>query len=243
VRVTSRDEINENCKLNVSPKVNDHNEIDVFARMMNKIVAKTNNVPLPVFDGVNVELESYRRQCMAVAKQNEWNSVDLAIRIISSLQGDARSLMNLLPAGHEYDLDSIWNILKSRFDRPLSPELAKNQLANLQQKRGETFLHLSLQVEKLIDRAYPLANEPMRQQLLLDHFIKSIANNAVRYEIRLKNPRDVNQAKQMAEEISAIQMSEKFQRLTYANKISCRNRDDSGSSSDEDGEERKEKEI
>jgi hypothetical protein len=236
---TFSDEINENCRLNVSPKVNDHNEIDVFARMMSKIVAKTNNVPLPVFDGVNVELESYRRQCLAVAKQNDWNSVDLAIRIISSLQGDARSLMNLLPAGHEYDLDSIWNILKSRFDRPLSPELAKNQLANLQQKRGETFLHLSLQVEKLIDRAYPLANEPMRQQLLLDHFIKSIANSAVRYEIRLKNPRDVNQAKQMAEEISAIQMSEKFQRLTYVNKISCRNRDDSGSSSDEDGEERR----
>jgi hypothetical protein len=236
---TFSDEINDNCRLNVSPKVNDHNEIDVFARMMNKIVAKTNNVPLPVFDGVNVELESYRRQCLAVAKQNDWNSVDLAIRIISSLQGDARSLMNLLPAGHEYDLDSIWNILKSRFDRPLSPELAKNQLANLQQKRGETFLHLSLQVEKLIDRAYPLANEPMRQQLLLDHFIKSIANSAVRYEIRLKNPRDVNQAKQMAEEISAIQMSEKFQRLTYVNKISCRNRDDSGSSSDEEGEERR----
>jgi hypothetical protein len=209
--------------------------------MMSKIVAKTNNVPLPVFDGVNVDLDSYRRQCMAVAKQNEWNSVDLAIRIISSLQGDARSLMNLLPAGQEYDLDSIWNILKSRFDRPLSPELAKNQLANLQQKRGETFLHLSLQVEKLIDRAYPLANEPMRQQLLLDHFIKSIASNAVRYEIRLKNPRDVNQAKQMAEEISAIQMSEKFQRLTYVNKISCRNREESGSSSDEDVEERKKK--
>jgi hypothetical protein len=235
------EEINENCRLHVSPKMNDHTEIDVFTRMMNKIVAKTNNVPLPVFDGVNVELESYRRQCLAVAKQNDWNSVDLAIRIISSLQGDARSLMNLLPAGHEYDLDSIWNILKSRFDRPLSPELAKNQLANLQQKRGETFLHLSLQVEKLIDRAYPLANEPMRQQLLLDHFIKSIANNAVRYEIRLKNPRDVNQAKQMAEEISAIQMSEKFQRLTYVNRISCRNRDDSGSSSDEEGEEKKKK--
>jgi hypothetical protein len=45
----------------------------------------------------------------------------------------------------------------------------------------------------------------------------------------------------MAEEISAIQMSEKFQRLTYVNKISCRNREESGSSSDEDMEERKKK--
>jgi hypothetical protein len=224
---------------NLSSNDNDQNELTVFAKMMNKIVAKTNNVPLPVFDGVNVDLDSYRRQCMAVARQNEWSSVDLAIRIISSLQGDARSLMNLLPAGQEYDLNSIWNILKSRFDRPFSPELAKNQLANLQQKRGETFLHLSLQVEKLIDRAYPLANEPMRQQLLLDHFIKSIASNAVRYEIRLKNPRDINQAKQMAEEISAIQMSEKFQRLTYVNKISCRGKVDSESSSDEEMEEKK----
>jgi hypothetical protein len=69
--------------------------------MMSKIVAKTNNVQLPVFDGVNVDLDSYRRQCMAVAKQNEWNSVDLAIRIISCLQGDAGSLMNVLPDGQE----------------------------------------------------------------------------------------------------------------------------------------------
>jgi hypothetical protein len=83
----------------------------------------------------------------------------------------------------------------------------------------------------------------MRQQLLLDHFIKSIASNAVRYEIRLKNPRDINQAKQMAEEISAIQMSEKFQRLTYVNKISCRNREESGSSSDEDMEERRKRNL
>jgi hypothetical protein len=46
---TFSDEINDNCRSNVSLKVNDHNEIDVFARMMDKIVAKTNNVPLPVF--------------------------------------------------------------------------------------------------------------------------------------------------------------------------------------------------
>ena len=234
------EEINMNRKSKISID-DDCNEMDVFAQLMNKIVAKTNNIQLPVFDGVSSDLDSYKRQCLAVARQNEWNSVDLAIRIVSSLQGDARSLMNLLPVGQEYDLDCIWNILKSRFDRPLSPEVAKNQLANVIQKRGETFLHLSLQIEKLIDRAYPLANEPMRVQLLLDHFIKSIASSAVRYEIRLRNPRDINQAKQWAEEISMIQASEKFQRMTYVNKISCRDEveDVDESSSEEDLEERK----
>jgi hypothetical protein len=237
------EEVDMNRRNEIPVKDDDQSDLNVFARMMNRIVSRTNNVQLPIFDGVNVDLEGYKRQCLAVAKQNEWNSVDLAIRIVSSLQGDARNLMTLLPIGHEYNLDSIWNILKSRFDRPFSPEVAKNQLANLQQKRGETFLHLSLQIEKLIDKAYPLANEPMRQQLLLDHFIKSIASSAVRYEVRLKNPRDISYARQMAEEISTIQNSEKFQRMTYVNKISCKDRDEEieESCSDDEIEKKKRK--
>jgi hypothetical protein len=68
-----------------------------------------------------------------------------------------------------------------------------------------------LQVEKLVDRAYPLANLPMRQQLILDHFIKGIANSGVRYEIRLRKPKDVNQAKTISgRKFSVILASEKI---------------------------------
>jgi hypothetical protein len=221
---------------NVAAKSDNHSDMEIFAQMMNRIISKTNNAQLPVFDGNNADLESYRRQCLAIAKQNEWTPEDLAIRIISSLQGDARSLMTLLPVGQENQLDQIWNILKSRFDKPFSSEVAKNMLANLQQRRGETFLHLSLQVEKLVDRAYPLANLPMRQQLILDHFIKGIANSGVRYEIRLRKPKDVNQAKQLAEEISVIQASEKFQRLTYVNQISLKDNAKSENENESDNE-------
>jgi hypothetical protein len=221
---------------NVSAKSDNHSDMEIFAQMMNRIISKTNNAQLPVFDGINADLESYKRQCLAIAKQNEWSPEDLAIRIISSLQGDARSLMTLLPVGQENQLDQIWNILKSRFDKPFSSEVAKNMLANLQQRRGETFLHLSLQVEKLVDRAYPLANLPMRQQLILDHFIKGIANSGVRYEIRLRKPKDVNQAKQLAEEISVIQASEKFQRLTYVNQISLKDKAKSDNEAETDSE-------
>jgi hypothetical protein len=237
------EEVDTNRRNEIPDKDDDQSDMNMFARIMNKIVSRTNNVQLPIFDGVNVDLEGYKRQCLAVARQNEWNSVDLAIRIVSSLQGEARNLMTLLPTGHEYNLDSIWNILKSRFDKPFSPEVAKNQLANIQQKRGESFLHLSLHLERLINKAYPLANEPMRQQLLLDHFIKSIASSAVRYEVRLKNPRDINHARQMAEEIATIQNSEKFQRMTYVNKISCKDRDEDKeeSCSDEELVEKKKK--
>jgi hypothetical protein len=220
----------------VPVKSNNQSDVEMFAQIMNRIISKTNNAPLPVFDGNNADLESYKRQCLAIAKQNEWSPEDLAIRIISSLQGDARSLMTLLPVGQENQLDQIWNILKSRFDKPFSSEVAKNMLSNLQQRRGETFLHLSLQVEKLVDRAYPLANLPMRQQLILDHFIKGIANSGVRYEIRLRNPKDIQQAKQLAEEISVIQASEKFQRLTYVNQISLTDKTRTESESESDNE-------
>jgi hypothetical protein len=104
---------------NVSAKSNNHSDMKIFAQMMNRIISKTNNAQFTRFLMVNnAYLESYRRQCLAIAKQNEWTPEDLAIRIISSLQGDARLLMTLLPVGQENQLDQIWNILKSIFDKP-----------------------------------------------------------------------------------------------------------------------------
>jgi hypothetical protein len=76
----------------------------------------------------------------------------------------------------------------------------------------------------------------MRQQLILDYFIKGIANSGVRYEIRLRNPKDIQQAKQLAEEISVIQASEKFQRLTCVNQISLTGKTRTESESESDNE-------
>jgi hypothetical protein len=218
------------------------NELNAVAQLMSQFIARSNIIPLPVFDGINADLSSYKRQCIAIAKQNGWTSQGLAVQIISSLQGDARSLMSLLPHGDENNLESIWKILNSRFDRTVSIEMAKNQLNNLQQKKGESFLHLQLEVERLIKRAYPLANEEMCNQLALDQFVKSINSNGVRYEVRLRNPKDLGQARHMAEEIAVIQASEKYQRLTYVNQITLTDRvRSSDTESDEESDMKREK--
>jgi methyl-accepting chemotaxis protein len=219
---------------------NSPDELNLVARLITQLTQCRNAITLPPFDGINADLNSYKRQCMAIAKQNGWNSQELAVQIISSLQGDARTLMSLLPNGEENNLDSVWKILNSRFDRTVSVEMAKNQLNTLQQKKGESFLHLQLEVERLINRAYPLANDEMRSQLALDQFVKSINSSGVRYEVRLKSPKDLSQARHMAEEISIIQNSEKYQRLTYVNQITLTDvAKASGTEDDEEAEEKR----
>jgi flagellar hook-basal body complex protein FliE len=221
-RCLSEEKLGSTHSLNDSENVNDKNpthETNLVAQLITQLTQRKNAISLPPFDGVNADLNSYKRQCMAIAKQNGWTSQELAVQIISSLQGDARTLMTLLPQGEENNLESVWKILNSRFDRTVSAEMAKNQLNTLQQKKGESFLHLQLEVERLMNRAYPLANEEMLNQLALDQFIKSINSSGVRYEVRLRSPKDLSQARHLAEEISMIQNSEKYQRLTYVNQI------------------------
>jgi hypothetical protein len=242
MRCLSDEQLDSTHSLNDNENANDQtppNEINLVAQLVSQLTKQKHVIALPVFDGINVELSSYKRQCLIIAKQNGWTSQDLAVQIISSLQGDARSLMSLLPQGEECNLDSVWEVLKSRFDRTVSVEMAKNQLNTLQQKKNESFLHLQLEVERLINRAYPLANDEMRSQLALDQFVKSINSSGVRYEVRLKSPKDLAQARHMAEEIAIIQASEKYQRLTYVNQIMMTDKD--GSSDTESGEESNEK--
>jgi hypothetical protein len=239
----SNEQLGSTHSLNDVENANNKNspdELNLVARLITQLTQCKNAITLPLFDGINADLNSYKRQCMAIAKQNGWTSQELAVQIISSLQGDARTLMSLLPNGEENNLDSVWKILNSRFDRTVSVEMAKNQLNTLQQKKGESFLHLQLEVERLINRAYPLANDEMRNQLALDQFVKSINSSGVRYEVRLKSPKDLSQARHMAEEISIIQNSEKYQRLTYVNQITLTDvAKASGTDNDEEVEEKR----
>jgi hypothetical protein len=78
----------------------------------------------------------------------------------------------------------------------------------LRQKKDQSFASLGLDVEKLVRSAFPRANDETLEELMLDHFIKAIAHQHVRYQTRLFGPRDMAAAIEEADRIHRIMSSE-----------------------------------
>jgi hypothetical protein len=196
----------------------------------NEPVTRNPPVNFPPFSG-DVDLEIYRRQCQALATCHNWSERDVASQVIANLRGDARELISLLPQGHELDLEAIWDILASRFSKVISCDAAKHQLLHYVQKKGQTFLNLSLELEKLVAKAYPTADNQTREQLAVDHFVKAISNSSLRYELRMRGVVTLADARRQAEAIATVLNAERYQRPIQIHRVEVL------SSSDSDGEE------
>jgi hypothetical protein len=208
--------------------------VNVFPEPMrnrpNEPVTRNPPVNFPPFSG-DVDLEIYRRQCQALATCHNWSERDVASQVIANLRGDARELISLLPQGHELDLDAIWDILASRFSKVISCDTAKHQLLHYVQKKGQTFLNLSLELEKLVAKAYPTADNQTREQLAVDHFVKAINNSSLRYELRMRGVVTLADARRQAEIIATVLNAERYQRPIQIHRVEVL------SSSDSDSEE------
>jgi hypothetical protein len=87
-------------------------------------------------------------------------------------------------------------------------ECAVQSLHNLRQKKDQSFASLGLDVEKLVRLTFPRANDETLEELMLDHFIKAIAHQHVRYKTRLFGPRDMAAAIEETDRIHRIMSSE-----------------------------------
>jgi hypothetical protein len=76
------------------------------------------------------------------------------------------------------------------------------------QKKDQSFASLGLDVEKLVRSAFPRANDETLEELMLDHFIKVIAHQHMRYQTEFFGPRDMAAAIEEADRIYSIMSSE-----------------------------------
>jgi hypothetical protein len=195
-------------------------------RRENNVVTRNTPVNFPSFAG-EVDIDIYKRQCKALASSHNWADRDLASQIIANLKGDARELISLLPEGGELDLDAIWDTLSSRFSKVISCDAAKHQLLNYVQRRNQTFLNLSLELEKLVAKAYPSADRNMMEQLAVDHFLKAVNNPSLRYELRMKRVTTLTEARMEAEAISMILNAERYARPVHVHRMLANTSSDS----------------
>jgi hypothetical protein len=143
-----------------------------------------------------------------IAVHNRWSDEQLCMQILTHLKGKAADLLTYFSDITTVHLEELWDALFSRFGKHTSADAARQDLHNLRQKKEQSFASLGLDVEKLVRSAFPRANDETLEELMLDHFIKAIAHQHVRYQTRLVGPRDMAAAIEEADRIHRIMSSE-----------------------------------
>jgi hypothetical protein len=164
-------------------------------------------IQLPNFAG-DTDLIVFQRQCQVIAVHNRWSDEQLCMQILTHLKGKAADLLTYFSDITTVRLEELWEALFSRFGKHTSADAARQDLHNLRQKKEQSFASLGLDVEKLVRFAFPRANDETLEELMLDHFIKAIAHQHVRYQTRLVGPRDMAAAIEEADRIHRIMCSE-----------------------------------
>jgi hypothetical protein len=148
------------------------------------------------------------------------------MQTLTHLKGKAANLLTYFSDITMVRLEELWDALFSRFGKHTSADAARQDLHNFRQKKEQSFASLGLGVEKLVRSAFPRANDETLEELMLDHFIKAIAHQHVRYQTRLVDPRDMAAGIKEADRILRIMSSEGSSRhLVLARCMTLESRD------------------
>merc|ERR1711893_108343 len=145
-------------------------------------VAKSANIKLTKFSG-SADLEDYVKQFEAIAKFNDWQNDQKVVVLLSKLEGEALAAVSILM---EPTYDQVIAQLREHFSCERH-ELASLKLQNKLQGESETFEQLSLDIQKLTNKAYPTADLQTKARISRDSFINAVTSSKIRENLRDKN--------------------------------------------------------
>ena len=161
-------------------------------------VVKTADIKPTKYSGA-ADLNDYLTQFNSIAKFNGWSTSQKAVVLLSKLEGEALTAAAVLD-------DPTWDELVEHLRENFSndrQELAALRLQNRLQQPEESLESLSLDIQKLVKKAYPLADEGTRSRLARDAFINAVSDHTTRDRLRDKNLAHLRDCLQEAKRIHA----------------------------------------
>lgn len=159
-------------------------------------------VKLPDYDGT-YEAGLYLRQVDKVSTLNGWSEDVLLAHMMAALKGSAREILACFPEEDELTLDRLKCSLKDRFGRIVQKDVARSLLQDRMQREDETPRQLAVDVERLINHAYPEAKGEIREELVVEAFLRALGDQDLKLQCRLKGPKRLRDAVKDAETVES----------------------------------------
>src|SRR5215470_19593816 len=145
----------------------------------------------PEFNG-QVLWSVYKRQFEAAASANHWTTDEQkATALVLALRCPASEVLQTIADQQNYN--AIVRAMELRFGNENIQEVHRVQLKTRQQKSGETFQELAMDIERLVHLAYPTRTPDVNEETAVDAFIDAICDPDLKKSARLSGRRKLGE--------------------------------------------------
>ena len=124
---------------------------------------------VPTFDGSNTaQFRPWIIQFEAIARHQGWTAGERVVRLVSSLTGPAANLLIGMTLEQLDNYNCLRTRLSRRYDPPEREEAHRAELRARTRRRNETADEFAENIKNLAQRAYPLADQNMLDNLVVE---------------------------------------------------------------------------
>lgn len=168
--------------------------VDTLVQALGKLTHRS-TFKAPSYSGEG-EVELFLEQFQDVALANEWSEHATLLHLRSSLTGAA---MNY---GRGNTPVEIFAALRARYGT--SVRQAKERLLSLKRGSSQPIPDLALEIKGLVGLAHPTMSEREREQMAIDHLIRSLDNKALQRHLLTADTSTLAQAQVAIEEYLSV---------------------------------------
>ena len=150
----------------------------------------------------NACLQSFLARFKNCAEYFEWDDSDKLFQLRASLVGSAGQI--LWDAGKKVEVNRIVALLKARFDSENQAERFRAELQSRKRSKGESLQKLYPDVCRLISLAYPRESSALSDIVGRDAFLEALDDQALRVRILEKEPKNLDDALNLASRLEAF---------------------------------------
>jgi hypothetical protein len=170
------------------------------------------DLKLPDYDG-EYDATLFVKHVNRISKYCQWDREEKTAHVIVALKGKARKILSCLSSDSSMDAEIILSALVANFGERLFKDVARSKLLDRKQNRNETYSQLALEVEKLVNHAYPGVDHETKETLATEAFLNALWDPDVKLQLRLHAPETLQKAAHQAESVEACLRQARGNRL------------------------------
>ena len=153
----------------------------------NSSFARPSSCPkVPTFDGSNTaQFRPWIIQFEAIARHQGWTAGERVVRLVSSLTGPAANLLIGMTLEQLDNYNCLRTRLSRRYDPPEREEAHRAELRARTRRRNESADEFAENIKNLAQRAYPLADQNMLDNLVVERFREGHGNDELQKHLCL----------------------------------------------------------
>ena len=141
---------------------------------------------VPTFDGTNTaQFRPWIIQFEAIARHQGWTAGERVVRLVSSLTGPAANLLIGMTLAQLDNYNFLRTCLSRRYDPPEREEAHRAELRSRTRRRNESADEFAENIKNLAQRAYPLADQNMLDNLVVERFREGHGNEELKKHLCL----------------------------------------------------------